>query len=58
MNISARFKVSLVSSKPTLLGALCILCLPFFSRAQQNKLAVSPADPITVKRGGNCHRDA
>jgi hypothetical protein len=27
------------------------LCLPLFSPAQQNKLAVAPPDPLTVKRG-------
>lgn len=28
-----------------------MLCLPLFSPAQQNKLAVAPPEPLTVKRG-------
>lgn len=28
------------------------MCLPLLSLAQQNKLVVSPPDPVTVKRGG------
>ncbi len=31
---------------------MCLLCLPLLSLAQQNKLTVSPAEQITVKRGG------
>src|SRR5438067_611500 len=53
MNISVRFKVSLARNNPTLLYAVCILCLPFSLWAQQNKLTVNPADQITVKRGGS-----
>jgi Disulphide bond corrector protein DsbC len=33
-------------------SAVCCLCLPLFCRAQQNKLVVTPAAPITVKHGG------
>ena len=34
------------------LSVLSLLCLPFLSLAQQNKLTVSPAEQISVKRGG------
>lgn len=40
-----------------LLCTLCILCLPFCSPGQQNKLTVSPAEEITVKRGNAVSQD-
>lgn len=47
-----RFKRSLQVSKPALLGAWLVLCLPCFCRAQQNRVRVSPPEQVTVKRGG------
>ncbi|HZS52859.1 MAG TPA: protein-disulfide reductase DsbD domain-containing protein [Bryobacteraceae bacterium] len=29
----------------------CVLCLPLFSLAQQNKLAISAPNPLTIQRG-------
>ena len=31
---------------------MCVLCLPCFCAAQQNRVKVSPPEQITVKRGG------
>jgi hypothetical protein len=40
-------------SKRLLPGVASILCLPLLSSAQQSKLAVSPVQQITVKRGSS-----
>lgn len=48
MSILTRFKPSLASGSRLVLG---LLCLPYFSPAQQNKLTVRAAEQITVKRG-------
>jgi DsbC/DsbD-like thiol-disulfide interchange protein len=34
-----------------------MLCLPLFSLAQQNKLAIAPPDALTVKRGTTATED-
>lgn len=53
MNILAKFKVfSNRGSKRRAIAVSSLLLLPLFCSAQQNKLAVSPVQPITVKRGG------
>lgn len=39
--------------KPARLKLLAILCLPLCSLAQQNKLSVSPADQLSIKRGAS-----
>jgi DsbC/DsbD-like thiol-disulfide interchange protein len=53
MSILVKFRAYWMKSKRGFLAAACILCLPLCLLAQQNKLTVRPAEPITVKRGTN-----
>ena len=41
-----------MSIRQTIPALLWAFCLPLSLLAQQNKLIVSPAEPLTVKRGG------
>src|ERR1700733_1267059 len=52
MTMSTKLKAFCSSPSRRLLCVLLpILCLPLSAPAQQNKIAVVPADAITVKRG-------
>lgn len=51
MSLSLKSNRCSASSRVLLLSAACWLCLPLFCLAQQNKLVVSPAAPITVNHG-------
>ncbi|HZQ55805.1 MAG TPA: protein-disulfide reductase DsbD domain-containing protein [Bryobacteraceae bacterium] len=51
MNISAKFRAFSKASRRQAIAVTGLLLLPLFCSAQQNKLAVSPVQPITVKRG-------
>jgi DsbC/DsbD-like thiol-disulfide interchange protein len=51
MSILAKFRASWMKSKRAFLLAGCVLCLPLWLLAQQNKLTVRPAEPISVQRG-------
>lgn len=52
MSISKRFKACWTAGKRTVAAAVfCLLSIPLFSWAQQNKLTVSQPDQITAKRG-------
>ncbi len=47
-----KFRACLELNRQVLRVALCALCLPFLSQGQQNKLAISPVEQISLKPGG------
>ena len=53
MSTSTRFKPFLAFGSLPLPAAALALCLPVFSSAQQNKLAIAPVEQVEVKRGAS-----